>query len=84
MKRILAGLLLMIGMGAGTMFAGNGYYGDRRDIRRDEVRIAHDRREVRRDLYYGNYAGARHEDRKLHNEYLDLGRDRRDLYWDRR
>jgi len=84
MKRTIAGLLLTVGMGAGTMFASDGYWRDRRDIGRDEARIAHDRREVRRDLYYGNYAAARHEDRKLRNEYRDLGRDRRDLYWDRR
>lgn len=84
MKRMVAGLLLMIGLGAGTMFASNGYYRDRRDIRRDEARIVHDRREVRRDLRYGNYAGARHEDRKLRSDYRNLGRDRRDLYWDRR
>ncbi len=84
MKRMIAGVLLLIGMGAGTMFAGDGYWRDRRDIRRDEVRIAHDRRELRRDLYYGNYAGARHEQRELRHEYRDINRDRRDLYWDRR
>jgi hypothetical protein len=84
MKRMIAGLLLVIGLGAGTMFASDGYWRDRRDIRRDEARIARDRRDVRRDLYHGNYAAARHEDRKLHNEYRDLNRDRRDLYWDRR
>jgi hypothetical protein len=54
------------------------------DTRRDEVRIAHDRRELRRDLYFGNYAGARYERRALRYEYRDLNRDHRDLYWDRR
>jgi hypothetical protein len=84
MKRMMAGVLLLIGMGAGTMFAEDGYWRDRRDIRHDEARIAHDRRELRRDLYHGNYAGARHERRELRHEYRDLNRDRRDLHWDRR
>jgi len=52
MKRMIAGVLLLIGLGAGTMFAEDGWR-DRRDIRRDEARIVHDRRELRRDLYYG-------------------------------
>ena len=80
MKRMIAGVLLLIGLGAGTMFAEDG----RRDIRRDEAKVAHDRRELRRDLYHGNYAGARHERRELRHEYRDLNRDRRDLYWERR
>src|ERR1039458_5783755 len=84
MKRMIAGVLLLVGLGAGTMFAEDGYWRDRRDIRRDEVRIAHDRRELRRDLYYGNYAAARHERRELRHEYRDVNRDRHDLYWDRR
>jgi hypothetical protein len=84
MTRMIAGVLLLIGLGAGTMFAEDGYWRDRRDIRLDEARIAHDCRELRRDLYYGNYAGARHERRELRREYRDLNRDRRDLYWDRR
>ncbi len=84
MKRMIAGILLMVGLGAGTMFASDGYWRDRRDIRCDEARIARDGRELRRDLYYGNYAGARHEQREIRHEYRDLSRDRRDLYWDRR
>jgi hypothetical protein len=84
MKRTIAGILLLVGMGAGTMFAQDGYWRDRRDIRRDEIRIAHDRRDLRRDVYSGHYAAARHERRELGREYRDLGRDRRDLYWDRR
>ncbi len=83
MKRMIAGVLLLMGLGAGTMFAEDGWR-DRRDIRRDEAKIAHDRRELRRDLYYGNYAAARHERRELRREYRDVNRDRRDLYWDRR
>jgi hypothetical protein len=79
MKRTIAGILLLIGMGAGTMFADDAWR-DRRDIRRDDARIAHDRRELRSDLYRGNYGAARHERRELRHEY----RDRRDLYWDRR
>ena len=51
-----------------------------RDIRHDEAKIAHDRRELRRDLYHGNYAAARHERRELRREYRDVNRDRRDLY----
>ncbi len=84
MKRTIAGVVLLLGLGAGTMFAQDGYWRDRRDIRRDDARIAHDRRELRRDLYHGNYGAARHERRELRHDYRDLGRDRRDLYWDRR
>ncbi len=84
MKRVIAGVLLVVGLGAGTMFAEDGYWRDRRDMRRDEARIAQDRRELRRDLYYGNYRAARHERRDLGREYRDLNRDRRDLSWDRR
>jgi hypothetical protein len=84
MKRMIAGVLLLIGLSAGTMFAEDGYWRDRRDIRRDEARIAYGRRELRRDLYHGNYAGARHERRELRYEYRDLSRNRRDLYWNRR
>jgi hypothetical protein len=83
MKRKIAGVLLLIGLGVGTMFADD-ICRDRRDIRRDEAKIAHDRRELRRDLYYGDYAAARHEQRELQREYRDVNRDRRDLYWDRR
>ncbi len=83
MKRTIAGVLLLLGLGAGTMFADDGWR-DRRDIRHDDVRIARDRHDLRRDLYYGNYAAARHERREIRHEYRDLNRDRRDLYWDRR
>jgi hypothetical protein len=84
MKRMIAGVLLLIGLGAGTVVADDGYGRDRRDIRHDGARIARDRRDLRRDLYYGNYAAARHERRELRHEYRDLNRDRRDLYWERR
>ena len=83
MKRTIAGVLLLMGLGAGTMFAEDGWR-DRRDIRHDEAKIAQDRRELRRDLYYGDYAAPRHERRELRREYRDVNRDRRDLYWDRR
>jgi hypothetical protein len=83
MKRTFAGIVLLLSMGAGTMFAEDGWR-DRRDIRRDEVRIAHDRRELSGDFYRGNYRAARRERRELRREYRDLNRDRRDLYWDRR
>lgn len=76
MKRMIAGVLLLMGLGAGTMFADDGWR-DRREIRHDEVRTARDRHEIRGDLYCGNYGAARHERRALR-------RDRRDLYWDRR
>jgi hypothetical protein len=83
MKRTIAGVLLVLGLGAGTMFADDGWR-DRRDIRHDEARITHDRRELRHDLYYGNYRAAREERRELRHEYRDVNRDRRDSYWDRR
>lgn len=76
MKRTIAGVLFLVALGARTMFADDGYWHERRDIRRDEAKIAHDRRELRRDLYYGNYAAARHERRELRREYRDLNRDR--------
>jgi len=84
MKRTIAGVLLVLALGAGTLFADGGYWRDRRDIRRDEAKIANDRRELRRDLYYGDYAAARHERRELRREYRDLRQDRGELYWDRR
>jgi len=84
MKRMIAGVLLLIGLGAGTMFAEDGYWRDRRDMRRDEAKIAHDRWELQRDLSCGNYAAARHERDELRREYRDLNRDRRDRDWGRR
>jgi hypothetical protein len=81
MKRSIAGLLLVLGLGAGTMLADDGWR-DRRDIRHDQAKIAHDRQELRRDLYYGNYAAARHERQELRREYRDVNRDRRDSYRD--
>jgi hypothetical protein len=83
MKRTIAGVLLLLGMGAGTMFAEDGWR-ERRDIRHDEVRIDHDRRELRNDYYRGNYRAAERERRELRREYRDVNRDRRDRDWDRR
>ena len=80
MKRTIAGVLLLMGLGAGTLFADDGWR-LRRDIRHDEAKIAHDRWELRRDLYYGDYRAARHERKELRREYRDLNRDRRELYW---
>jgi hypothetical protein len=79
MKR-LAGILLLVGMSVAPALAWDGDRGLRRDMRHDEAKIAHDRRELRRDLRHGNYAAARHERRELHREYRDLNRDRRELY----
>jgi hypothetical protein len=81
MKRAIAGILLLIGMSVAPALASD--RGLRRDIRHDQARIAHDRRELRRDLRNGNYAAARHERRKLRREYRDVNRDRRELYGDR-
>ena len=75
MKRTIAGVLLVMAMGAGTMFAEDGYSRERR-VRRDEARIAHDQRELRRDNYYGNYRAARRERRELHRDYRELRQDR--------
>jgi hypothetical protein len=71
--------LLLVGMSAGTMFASDG--GLRRDIRHDDAKIAHDRRELRRDFRNGDYRAARHERRELRREYRDVNRDRRELDW---
>jgi len=74
-------VLLLVAMSVTPALAWEGDRGVRRDIRHDEVRIAHDRRELRRDLYCGNYADARHERRELRHEYRDVNRDRRELGW---
>jgi hypothetical protein len=84
MKRAIAGILLLVGLSVAPALAWDGDHGLRRDIRRDEAKIAHDRGELRRDLYYRNYSAARRERRELHREYRDLNQDRRELYWDRR
>jgi len=84
MKRAIAGILLLLGLSVAPALAWDGDHGLRRDIGHDEAKIARDHRELRRDLYYGNYGGARHERRELRREYRDLTRDRRELDWDRR
>jgi len=81
MKRAIAGILLLVAMSVAPALAWDGDRGQRRDIRHDEAKIAHDRRELRRDLYRGNYAAARHERRELRREYRDVNRDRRELNW---
>ena len=80
MRRAIAGILLLVAIGVSPALA---WDGNRRDIRHDEAKIGHDRRELRRDLYHGNYAAARHERRELRRESRDLNRDRRELYRDR-
>ena len=84
MKRAVAGILLMVGLSVAPALAWDEDRGLRRDIHRDEAKIALDQRELRRDLYNGKYAAARRERRELRREYRDLNRDRRELYWDRR
>jgi hypothetical protein len=84
MKRAIAGILLLVGMGVAPALAWDGDRGVRRDIRHDEANIRHDRGELRRDLNQGNYAAARHQRRELRHEYRDVNRDRRQLDWDRR
>lgn len=85
MKRAIAGALLLAAMSVAPALAwdGGGDRGLRRDMRHDEARIAHDRRELRRDLRRGDYGAARHERRELRREYRDLRQDRRELYRDR-
>jgi hypothetical protein len=80
MKRTIAGVLLLVGMSVGTVFAEDGWR-ERRDIRRDEAKIAHDRRELRRDLERGDYRAARHERKELERRYRDVNRDRREMGW---
>jgi len=84
MKRAIAGILLLAGMSVAPALAWDGDRELSRDMRHDQAKIAHDRRELRRDLYYGNHAAARHQRRELRREYRDLNRDRRELDWDRR
>ena len=81
MKRTIAGILLLVGMGVAPALAWDGDRGVRRDIRHDEAKIRHDRRELRRDLRRGDYGAARHERRELRREYRDVNRDRRELGW---
>jgi hypothetical protein len=83
-KGAIARTLLLLGLSVAPALAWDGDHGERHDMRHDEAKIAHDRWELRRDLYYGNYAGARHERRELGREYCDLNRDRRKRDWDRR
>jgi len=83
MKRAMAGILLLVGMGVAPALAWDGNHALRRDIRHDHAKIAHDKRELRRDLRNGNYAAARHERRELRREYRDVNRDKRELYRDR-
>jgi hypothetical protein len=82
MKRAIAGILLLVGMGVAPALAYD--RGLHRDIRQDKHKIAHDGRELRRDLRNGNYAAARHERRELRREYRDVNRDRRHLDRERR
>jgi hypothetical protein len=86
MKRAIASVLLLVGMSVAPALAwdGGGDKGLRRDMRNDERKIDHDRRELRRDLDRGDYRAARHERRELRSRYRDLNQDRRELYWDRR
>ena len=79
MKRTIAEVLFVVALGAGTMFAEDGHWRGR-EVRRDEVRIARDRRDLRRDVYEGKYRAARNERRELHRDYRDLQHDR---YWGR-
>jgi hypothetical protein len=72
MKRAIAGILLLVGLSVAPALAWDGDRG----LRHDEAKIAHDRRELRRDLNRGDYAAARHERRELHREYRDVNRDR--------
>jgi len=81
MKRAIAGVLLLVGMGVAPALAWDGDRGLRRDIRHDQAKIAHDRRELRRDLRRGDYAAARHERRELRRRYRDLNHDERELGW---
>lgn len=81
MKRMLAGVLLVLAMGVGTLSAADGY---RRDIRRDETRIAHDRHDLRKDLRHARYGAARFDQRELRRDYRSLREDRHFWYWDHR
>jgi hypothetical protein len=82
-KRVLAGILLLVGMGVAPALAWDGDRGLHRDIRHDQAKIGHDRRELRRDQRNGNYAAARYERCELRREYRDVNRDRSELYRDR-
>jgi len=79
MKRTIAAVLFLMTLGAGTMFADDGYWRGR-EIRRDEARIEHDRWELRHDLRNWYYGAARYERRELRRDYRELHRGR----WDRR
>jgi hypothetical protein len=75
MKRTIAGIVMLVTLSAGTVFAEDGWR-YRREIRRDEAGIARDKRELRRDLYRGNYRAARQEKKELRREYRELRQDR--------
>jgi hypothetical protein len=82
MKRTIAAIVLLIGLGSGTLFAEDPYRRER-DIRHDQAQIAQDRWELRRALSYGDYETAARLQRKLRREYRDLDKDYRHLHRDR-
>ena len=84
MKRTIAGMVLLIGLGAGTLFAEDNYRHDRRGVNRDEASVSNERRESRREVYDGYYAAAPRERREARSQDRDRDRDRREIQWDRR
>ena len=92
MKHAIAGFLLLVGMAVAPAFAFDGNRDMRRDlrqdvpqdVRRDQVRVAQDRHEFRRDLGRDNFVAARHENWELRRDYRDVNRDRHERDWNRR
>ncbi|HUA13811.1 MAG TPA: hypothetical protein VMG31_00830 [Verrucomicrobiae bacterium] len=80
MKRAIAGILLLVGLSVAPALAWDGNRGLRRDIRHDQAQTARDRRQLRCDLYRGDYSAARHERRQIRRRERDLNRDYRELY----
>ena len=95
MRRMLAGLALLVFAGVGSMVAQDGHYyrdnlrkdyadrrSDYRDVRHDKNRIDHDRHNLQRDRYERNYAAARYDRHEMHRDYRELRSDRHDVRHD--
>lgn len=95
MRRVLAGLALMMFAGAGSMVAQSGYYyrdnlrqdysnrrSDHRDARHDKNRIDRDRHNLQRDRHERNFSGTRYDRHEMHRDYRDLRSDRHDARHD--
>jgi hypothetical protein len=81
MKRVVTGVLLLVGMSVVPALAWDSPHRIHRDIRHQESKIERDRYKLQRDLDRGHYRAARHERHKLDQECRDIHRDGNELGW---